>query len=32
MIDIILENGTVVAHDKVSNADIAIKKAKIRFS
>ena len=29
MIDLILENGTVVSHDKVGIADIAIKNGKI---
>ena len=29
MIDLILENGTLVSHDKVRNADIAIKNGKI---
>ena len=29
MIDLIIENGTVVSHNKVSNTDIAIKNGKI---
>ena len=29
MIDLILENGTVVSHEKISNTDIAIKNGKI---